>query len=155
MQLEPLVPPRVLFVWWFSSCELWVVRLLDIVVLPMGLQSPSAASFLPLTLPLGSPGSVQWLTVSICICIDQVLAEPLGTAVPGSCQQTLLGISNSVWFDVCVWVVSLGGVVSEWPFIPSLLHFFVSAFPLNKNSGLKFLRWVGGPIPQLRAMPIH
>jgi hypothetical protein len=26
---------------------------------------------------LSSPASVQWLPVSICICIDQVLVEPL------------------------------------------------------------------------------
>ena len=26
---------------------------------------------------IGSPGSVQWLAVSICICLTQVLAEPL------------------------------------------------------------------------------
>lgn len=33
---------------------------------------------------------------------------------------------------------------------------FFYKFPLDKNnSGLKFLRWVGGPIPQLRMEPIH
>jgi hypothetical protein len=33
---------------------------------------------------------------------------------------------------------------------------FVPAFPFDrKNSGLIFLRWVGGPIPQQGAMPIH
>jgi hypothetical protein len=33
---------------------------------------------------------------------------------------------------------------------------FVSAFPLNRsNSGLKFLRWVCGPIPQLGAVSNH
>jgi hypothetical protein len=47
------------------------------VVLPMGLQSPSAPSVLHLTLPLGSQGSVQWLAVSICSCLSQVLVEPL------------------------------------------------------------------------------
>ena len=32
----------------------------------------------------------------------------------------------------------------------------IPAFPLESNSsGLKFLRWVGGPIPQLGAMPIY
>jgi hypothetical protein len=30
-----------LFHWWLSSCELWGVWLVDIVVLPMGLQMPS------------------------------------------------------------------------------------------------------------------
>jgi hypothetical protein len=33
---------------------------------------------------------------------------------------------------------------------------FVHAFPLNKNnSGLKFLRWMGSPIPELGVVPIH
>ena len=33
---------------------------------------------------------------------------------------------------------------------------FVTAFTFaRRNSGLIFLRWVGGPIPQLGAMPIH
>ena len=54
-----------------------MVRLVDIVVLPIGLQSPLALSVLPLTLPLGSLGSVRWLSVNICVCIGQVLAEPL------------------------------------------------------------------------------
>ena len=53
-----------------------MVLLVDIV-LPMGLQSPSAPSVLPLALPFGCPGSVQWLAVSICICIGQVLIETL------------------------------------------------------------------------------
>jgi hypothetical protein len=53
-----------------------VVCLVDIVLL-MGLQSPSAPSVLPLALPLGSLGSAQWLAVSSCICIGQVLVEPL------------------------------------------------------------------------------
>jgi hypothetical protein len=54
-----------------------VVWLVDIVVLPVGLQTPSAPSVLSLTPPLGSPCSVQWLTVSICIWIGQALAESL------------------------------------------------------------------------------
>ena len=37
------------------------VQLGDIVVLPMGLQSPSAPSVLPLILPLGSPGKLALL----------------------------------------------------------------------------------------------
>jgi hypothetical protein len=41
--------------------------LIDIVVLPMRWQTP----------PLGSPWSIQWLSVSICLCICQALAEPL------------------------------------------------------------------------------
>jgi hypothetical protein len=44
------------------------------------------------------------------------------TAIPGPCQQTLLGISNSVW----VWCLQmgwiLGGAVSAWTFLQSPLH---------------------------------
>jgi hypothetical protein len=43
----------------------------------MGLQTSSAPSVLSLAPPLGSPCSVQWLAVSICLCICQALAEPL------------------------------------------------------------------------------
>jgi hypothetical protein len=48
MQLEPCVPPCVLFVWWLSPWELWGVWLVDIVVLPIRLQTPSAPSVLSL-----------------------------------------------------------------------------------------------------------
>jgi hypothetical protein len=47
-----------------------VVLLVDIV-LPMGLQSPSASSVLP------HWGSVQSLPVRTCVSIGQVLVEPL------------------------------------------------------------------------------
>jgi hypothetical protein len=77
MQLEPWVPSCVFFGLWFSPWELWVVWLVDGVVLPMGLQTPSAPSVLSLTLPLGTLCSVQWLAASMCICIGQALAEPL------------------------------------------------------------------------------
>jgi len=53
-----------------------VVQLVD-MILPIRLQPPSAPSVLPLALPLEFPGSIQWLAVSICICISQVLADPL------------------------------------------------------------------------------
>jgi hypothetical protein len=39
--------------------------LFDIVVLPMGLQTPSVLSVFPLTPPLRSLCSVQWLAASI------------------------------------------------------------------------------------------
>jgi hypothetical protein len=57
--LEPWIPPYVLFGSWFSSpWELWGVWLVDIIVLPMGLQTPSAPSVLSLTPPLGTLCSV-------------------------------------------------------------------------------------------------
>jgi hypothetical protein len=76
MQLEPWLPPCVLSGWWFIPWELWGwgwYWLVDIVVLPIGLQTPSAPSVLYLTPPLGTP----WMAGSICLCICQALAEPL------------------------------------------------------------------------------
>ena len=64
MQLEPWVPPCVLLGWWLNFWEFWGFWLVDIVDLPMGLQSPSAPSVLSPTLPLGTPWSVQWLAGS-------------------------------------------------------------------------------------------
>ena len=53
MRLEPWIPPCVLFGWWLSSWEFWRYWLVHIVVLPMGLPTPSAPSVLFLTPPLG------------------------------------------------------------------------------------------------------
>jgi hypothetical protein len=47
-----------------------------IVVLPMGLQAPSTPSVFSHTL-LGTLHSVQWLAVSIRLCICKVLAGPI------------------------------------------------------------------------------
>jgi hypothetical protein len=63
MQLEPCV----LLGCWLSPWELWEVWLVDIVFLPMGLQTPSTFSVPSLTPLLGTPHSVQWLAVSICL----------------------------------------------------------------------------------------
>jgi hypothetical protein len=77
MWLEPWVPPCVLLGWWFSPWELWGIWLVDIVVLPMGLQTPSTPSVLYLTPPLGTPCSVQWFSEKIHLCVCQTLTEPL------------------------------------------------------------------------------
>jgi hypothetical protein len=92
MWLEPWVPPCVLFNWWFSPWELWKVWLVDVVVLPMGLQTLSAPlvlsliflvvslafnvwaispapSILSLTPLLETPCSVQQLAARIYLCI--------------------------------------------------------------------------------------
>jgi hypothetical protein len=50
--------------------------MVNIVVFPMGLQTTSAPSVLSLSPPLGTPCSIQWLAVSIHLCICQALAEP-------------------------------------------------------------------------------
>jgi hypothetical protein len=71
------------------------------------------------------------------------------TAIPGSCQQVPLVISNSVW-GWCLemgWIPRWGSLCMAFPSVSDSL--FVPAFPLHKsNSGLIFLTWVDGPIPQ-------
>ena len=79
------------------------VWLVDIVVLLMGLQILSAPSGLPLTPPLGSPCSVQWLASSNHPCICQALVEHLRRQLYQT-QQALLVICNSVW----VWCLYMG-----------------------------------------------
>ena len=70
MLLEPWVPPCVLFGWLFSPRELWEVWLVDIVVLSMGLQTPSVPSFLSLTPPLGSYAQCKgWLLASASVLV--------------------------------------------------------------------------------------
>jgi hypothetical protein len=60
--------------WSIGSLGVW---LLDIIVLPIGFQTPSAPLVFSLTPPFGTPCSVQYLTSSILLCICQALAEPL------------------------------------------------------------------------------
>jgi hypothetical protein len=67
--------PCILFGWCLSPWELLGVWYIDIVVLPMELQSPSAPIVLTPTAPLGSLRLLQRLAVSILIYIVQALAE--------------------------------------------------------------------------------
>jgi hypothetical protein len=53
-------------------------RLVETAGLPVGLPSLSAPFFLPLTLSQGSPNSAQWLALTICICVSQLLILLLG-----------------------------------------------------------------------------
>ena len=134
MQLEPWVSPCVLFGWWFSPWEFWglgVVWLIDVVVLPMGLQTLSAPSVLSLTPPLGTQCSVQWLAASINLCICQVLAEPLRRQLyQAPVSKHFLASTIVSGFGDCIWNGSPGeGAVSGWPFLQSLFHAFVSIFP--------------------------
>jgi hypothetical protein len=84
--------------------------LVDIVVLSMALQAPSAPSVLSLTPPLGTVCSVQWLAVSIHLCICQALAEPLRRQLyqtPVS-MHFLTSATVSAFGD-CIWDGSPGG----------------------------------------------
>jgi hypothetical protein len=115
------------------------VWLVDIVVLPMWLQTTSALSDLPLTPPLGSLSLVQGLAASIHICIAQALVEPLrGQLDQAPVSKHFLVSAIESGFDGYIWDRSPGRVT--FPSI-SALH-----FPLYRNnSGLKFLRWVVAP----------
>jgi hypothetical protein len=85
----------------------------EIVVLPMGLQTPSAPSVLALTSPLGSLCSVWCLAACICICIGQALAEPLrGQLYQAPVSKHFLASAIVSGFGVCRWGGSLGGAIS-------------------------------------------
>jgi hypothetical protein len=107
----------------FSACELRGYWLVDIVP-PMGLQIPSSPSDLSsLTSPLGIPCSVQWLAVSIHLCICQALAEPLrGQLYLAPVSKYFLATTMVSGFVDCIWDGSPGGAVSGWPFLQSLIH---------------------------------
>ena len=115
----------------------------------MELQSPSDPSVLPPTFPLESLCSAWWMDASIRISIAEVLAEPLRRQLyQTTVRKHILASAIVSGFGVYRWDGSLGGAVSAPLFVP--------AFPFQgKNSELRFLRWMGVPIPQLKAMPIH
>ena len=71
-----MVSPCILFGWRFSPWELWGVWLVDIFVLPVGLQTPSAPLVLAL-LHLTFPVLSAMFAVCIHVCIGWALAEPL------------------------------------------------------------------------------
>jgi len=63
-----------------SSGGIWLV---DIVVLPMVLQTPSAPPVFSLTPQLGSPCSVPWLAATLLICISR--AQTYSLSRPNKC----------------------------------------------------------------------
>jgi hypothetical protein len=92
--------------------------LIDIVVLPIGLQNPSAPLVLTRASPLGSPHSVQCLVACICICLGQALAEPLrGQLYQAPVRKHFLISAVVSRFGVYTWNGSLGGAVSGWLFL--------------------------------------
>jgi hypothetical protein len=125
------------------------------IVLPMGLQTSSAPSALPLTSPLESLCSVRWLVASILICSGQALAKLfMGKLYQTPASKCFLLSEIVSGFDIHRRGGSLGGTVSGWPLFQSLLHSL--SLHLGEedrsNSGLIFLRWVGALITQLGAM---
>jgi hypothetical protein len=129
----------------------WVVRP-AYVVLPMGLQSPSAPLVLSPALPPDSLNSVGRLALSILICIGQLL--------PGPPKEPSHQVSVS---KLLLTAATVSGLVSADMMDPqvvessdvSLSSIFVSVLHRDRNiSGLKTLRWVGSPIPIPGALPV-
>ena len=81
---------------------------------------------------------------------------PRGTTILVSWQQVLLGISNSVWV-YCLQIRWIPKWDSLWMAFPSVsAPLLIPIFSLNRsNSGLEFLRRVGGHISQLGAVSIY
>jgi hypothetical protein len=128
--------------------------LVDLVVLPRGLQTPSAPPVLALTPYLGSALSVQCLASCIHICIGQALTKLLRDSFT-----RFLSASPSWHNSVCVWCLQMGWIprwVSLRMVFPSLsVPLFVPAFPFDRrNYGLIFLRRMDGPIPHLGPYPL-
>ena len=98
MQLEPHVPPCDFFDWWFSPRELLEYWLVHIVVLPIGLQTPSAPWVLSLAPPMGGPEIHPIANCEhplLCLLSPSIVSQE--TAISGLCQQNLAGICNSDW----------------------------------------------------------
>jgi hypothetical protein len=115
----------ILFGWWFSFSELWGVWLVDIIVLPMGLQTPYS-SFSPFT-----DSSTEDSMLSPMVgCEHSESKASQETAISSSRQQALLGISNSVWVWCLYmeWLLRWGSLWMAFFFSISALH-FVSVFP--------------------------
>jgi hypothetical protein len=118
--------------WCFIAWELWSLWLVDIVVLPMKVQTPSAPTILALTSSLESPHSIQCLAVYIRICIGLDLAKPLrGQVYWAPLGMYFLASAILSGFGVSRWNGSLGGTVSGWPFLQSLLHSLSLCFLLT------------------------
>ena len=92
--------------------------MVDIVLLSIGFQSPSALSVLSLTPLLGTPCSVQLLAVSIHLCIFKVLAGPLRRQ-PYQAPFSMHFLASTIMsgFGNCIWDESPVRTVPGWPFL--------------------------------------
>ena len=122
--------------------------MVDFVVLPMGWQTPSSPSVLSLTLLFGTPCSVQWLTVSICLCICKALTGPLRRQLyQAPFSMHFLASKRVSGFCKFIWDKSPGGTVCGWLFFSlcSILYphifsqetthlLFFCVFPGNSRS---------------------
>jgi hypothetical protein len=93
------------------------VWLVDIVVLPMRLQTPSTLSVLSLTPLLGTLHSVQWLAVSFSLCTFKALSGLLRRQpYQAPIRMHFLASTIVSGFGDCIWDEFPGGRVSERPF---------------------------------------
>jgi hypothetical protein len=100
-------------------CVCWGgVWLIDIVVLPLGLQTTATPSVRTLTPLLGTLRLVQWLAanVNLCICKGSGRSSQ-ETAIAGSFQHEVLDSTIVSGFGNCIWNESPDGTVSGWPFL--------------------------------------
>ena len=160
MQLEPWVPPNILSLYIYtlvgvlvpgSSGGAWFV---DIFVLLMGLQTLSSPLVLSLTPPLRTLCSVQWMTVSIHICICQALAEFLrGQLYQAPISKGFLVSAIVSGFGVCRW----DGAISRWAF-PSVCSTLCPYISFRQEQfWVKIFEMGGWPNPSMRshAYPLY
>jgi hypothetical protein len=91
------------------------------------------------------------LSPKVGCCIGRDLAEPLRRQLyQAPVSKHFLASAIVSGFGVCMWdgFPLVGSLWMAFPSVSVLL--FVPVFPSDRsNSGLKFWKWVGGPIPQL------
>jgi hypothetical protein len=96
--VSAMSPSMCIVFWWSCPQKLWGVWPVDTVAPSMGLQSLSTLSALYPTTPSGTPHSVQWLAVSICLCICQALRrQPYQASISKHFQQILNGKTLDEW----------------------------------------------------------
>jgi hypothetical protein len=111
-----------------SLCILWLVvqsptapdgvGLFDTVAFPMGLQTFSTPSVTSPTLESGTASSIQWMTVSIHLCICQTLADPLRRQpYQAPISKHFPASTTASGCRDCMWDGSPGGAASGLPFL--------------------------------------
>ena len=90
-----------------------------IVVLPVGLQTPSAPWVFSLAPPMGT--LCTWMAVSIHFCISQTLAESLKRQLYQAPDSKHLVSKIVSGLGACLWDGSPSGAVSGWSFLQNLL----------------------------------
>jgi hypothetical protein len=88
--------------------------------------------------------SVWWLAVSICICIGQVPAEPLGGQLyQDPVRKCFLASAIVSELGVCRWDGSLGGAVSGYPLLKSAPFFGLCISFRNEQFWVKIFEMGG------------